>query len=223
MKYLPVVLLIVAIGIVWGLVPLLSESKGFDLSEYVRQSNRGADMSEVQSENIETAILGGGCFWCVEAVYERIDGIVSAVSGYAGGTVANPTYRQVTTGTTGHAEVVRVSYDSSKISYEEILQIFFKSHDPTTLNRQGADTGTQYRSAVFYETEEQKAIALQVREQSQELYDDPIVTEVTPLDEFYEAEDYHQDYFEQNPDAGYCRVVIAPKLKKLGLDDAPTF
>lgn len=223
MKYAIVVVILIAAGLIWGVLPAVSQSTGFDLSEYARQTNQGDEMSESQTSKTETATLGGGCFWCVEAVYERIDGVVDAVSGYAGGTVENPTYREVTTGRTGHAEVVQVTFDPEKISYEEILRIFFKSHDPTTLNRQGADVGTQYRSAVLYETEEQREIAERVRSEMQELYDDPIVTEIAPLTTFYEAEEYHQDYFEKNPYAGYCRVVIAPKLEKLGLDGAATF
>ncbi len=163
----------------------------------------------------EIAVLAGGCFWCVEAVYERIEGVVSAVSGYTGGTVPNPSYTEVTRGNTGHAEAVEITFDPGVISYEEILKVFWKSHDPTTLNRQGADVGTQYRSAIFYTNDEQKRIAEASLEEAQESFNRTIVTEITPLEEFYVAEDHHQDYFADNPNAGYCRVVIAPKLGKL--------
>ncbi len=168
---------------------------------------------------IEYAVLAGGCFWCVEAVYERIEGVKSAASGYTGGTVANPSYKRVTTGATGHAEAVKIAYDRDVISYSEILELFWKSHDPTTLNRQGADTGTQYRSAIFYSGEDQKKVAEESLEAAQNSFVDKIVTEITPLGEFYVAEEYHQDYFELNPSAGYCQYVIEPKLKKLGLTD----
>ncbi|MFP4329354.1 MAG: peptide-methionine (S)-S-oxide reductase MsrA [Alkalispirochaetaceae bacterium] len=165
----------------------------------------------------QKATLGGGCFWCLEAVYKRIDGVEEVTSGYAGGEVKDPTYREVCTGRTGHAEVVEITFDPEKISYEQILDLFWEAHDPTTLNRQGADVGTQYRSAIFYHNPEQKEIALQSKEKAQEQFKDPIVTEITELETFYPAEDYHQDYFDLNPDAGYCRVIIAPKLQKLGL------
>lgn len=169
----------------------------------------------------ETAVIGGGCFWCVEAVYERVDGILTAVSGYAGGTRENPTYEQVSTGLTGHAEVVRLVYDPRKISYERILDLFFKAHDPTTEDRQGADVGSQYRSIILYANEEQRGIA---EKKIAELdasgsFASRIVTELSPLERFWEAEDYHQDYYDKHPYAGYCRVVIAPKLKKIGLSE----
>jgi peptide-methionine (S)-S-oxide reductase len=166
----------------------------------------------------EEIVLGGGCFWCVEAVYERLDGIQNAVSGYAGGTVANPTYRQVTTGSTGHAEVVKITYDPSVISLEEVLDWFWKAHDPTTLNRQGADIGTQYRSAIYYYNDQQKAVVEGSIKKAQEDFSRPIVTEVKAMGEFYAAEDYHQDYYANNPNYGYCQVVIEPKLRKLGID-----
>ena len=222
MKTVIFICLIVTVGLVWGLFPVVSETTGFDLSEYGKQSSEGAGMSE-EPDRYESAVVGGGCFWCVEAVYERIEGVVDAVSGYAGGHVENPTYNQVTAGRTGHAEVVRVSYDPKKTSYEEILAIFFKSHDPTTQNRQGADRGTQYRSIVLYENDSQREISENVLSDSQQFYSDPIVTEIVPLEAFYEAEEYHQDYFEVNPYAGYCQLVIAPKLKKLGLEGAAMY
>lgn len=169
-----------------------------------------------ETEQTNVATLGGGCFWCLEAVYDEIEGVTSVNSGYAGGTVPDPTYKQVCTGNTGHAEVVQVTFDPSVITYREILEVFFTIHDPTTLNRQGADVGTQYRSAIFYHNEEQKQIAEETIAELTETgaFDDPIVTQVEPLTEFYEAEGYHQDYYQQNPRQPYCRAVIAPKLAK---------
>jgi peptide-methionine (S)-S-oxide reductase len=171
----------------------------------------------------EVATLGGGCFWCVEAVYERIDGIVDVVSGYAGGSTENPTYYEVTSGKTGHAEVVQVHFDPEKIGYDEVLELFWRAHDPTTLNRQGADVGTQYRSIILYSDDKQREIAerSKAKEDSSGHYPNPIVTEIEPLTAFYEAEDYHQDYYENNPYAGYCTFVIRPKLDKLGLQLEP--
>ncbi len=177
-------------------------------------------MSENNDGRIEYAVLAGGCFWCVEAVYERISGVLSTVSGYTGGTGANPTYQQVCAGTTGHAEAVRIGFDPAVISYGEILKFFWKSHDPTTLNRQGADAGTQYRSAIFYFGEGQKESAEASLEAARELFERQIVTEISPLGDFYEAEEDHQDYFKLNPMVGYCRFVIAPKLQKLELPTA---
>ena len=167
----------------------------------------------------EKATFGGGCFWCIEAVYERVEGVKSVVSGYAGGEVQNPTYEQVSTGTTGHAEVVQVEYDPEKISYAEILDLFWKAHDPTTLNRQGADAGTQYRSIILYHDEDQKTAAQNSMKAlaASKTYKGRVVTEINPLTVFYPAEEYHQDYYDRNPYAGYCAVVISPKLKKLGL------
>jgi peptide-methionine (S)-S-oxide reductase len=164
----------------------------------------------------EIATLAGGCFWCLEAVYDELRGVESVVSGYAGGHVPSPTYKAVCTGTTGHAEVVQIEFDPEVISFKELLEVFFTIHDPTTLNRQGADVGTQYRSAIFYHSPEQKAVAEKVIADISEagIWDNPIVTEVSDLDTFYPAEDYHQEYFANNPDQGYCRVVIAPKVAK---------
>jgi len=166
--------------------------------------------------NRETATLGGGCFWCLEAVYDMLRGVESVESGYAGGHVKNPNYKQVCTGTTGHAEVVQISYDPAVISFGDLLDVFFTVHDPTTLNRQGADVGTQYRSAIFYHSPEQKATAEEkIHELSAaQTWHDPVVTEITPLDTFYAAEDYHQEYFANNPNQPYCRVVVAPKVSK---------
>ena len=165
---------------------------------------------------MKKATLAGGCFWCLEAVYEQLKGVESVVSGYAGGSVENPSYQLVCSGTTGHAEVVQITYDADVISFSDLLDVFFTIHDPTTLNRQGADVGTQYRSAIFYHDDEQRAIAEQAISavNDSQLWPDPVVTEVTPLDEFYPAEDYHQHYFQRNPTQGYCRVVIAPKVTK---------
>jgi peptide-methionine (S)-S-oxide reductase len=164
----------------------------------------------------EIATLGGGCFWCLEAVYERLDGIASVQSGYAGGTVPSPTYEQVCSGTTGHAEVVQVQFDPSVLSYREVLEVFFTIHNPTTLNRQGADRGTQYRSVVFYHSPEQEATARAVIQElmDERVYEDAIVTEVKPLTAFYPAEQYHQEYFRRNPNQPYCQAVIAPKVAK---------
>ncbi len=163
---------------------------------------------------LELALLGGGCFWCVEAVYSRCVGVISAISGYAGGARPNPSYEQVCSGATGHAEVVEITYDAEIISYEEILEIFWVIHNPTTLNQQGADRGTQYRSVIYYYDEEQKAKAQQSIEAAQAIWDDPIVTELSPEPEFYEAEGYHQDYFTNHPTQGYCYAVVRPKVEK---------
>ncbi|HYY97377.1 MAG TPA: peptide-methionine (S)-S-oxide reductase MsrA [Pyrinomonadaceae bacterium] len=164
----------------------------------------------------ELATLAGGCFWCLEAVYKELRGVERVVSGYAGGHVENPTYREVCDGETGHAEVVQITFDPSEVSYRELLEVFFTIHDPTTPNRQGADVGTQYRSAVFYHSPEQRETAEQViaEMEAARVWDSPIVTEVSPLTQFYPAEDYHQDYFENNPSQPYCRAVVAPKVSK---------
>lgn len=165
---------------------------------------------------MEKATFGGGCFWCVEAIFERVNGVHSVESGYSGGQVQNPSYEQVSSGTTGHAEVVQITYDPGVVSYLELLEIFFKTHDPTTLNRQGADVGTQYRSIVLYHNEEQKAQASEVirKLDEEEIWKDPIVTAVEPFEAFYSAEAYHQEYYENNPNRGYCRLVITPKVEK---------
>jgi peptide-methionine (S)-S-oxide reductase len=164
----------------------------------------------------EVATLAGGCFWCLEAVYDDLRGVESVESGYAGGDVPNPTYRQVCSGTTGHAEVVQVTFDPNVVSFREILEIFFAIHDPTTLNLQGADVGTKYLSAIFYRSPEQKETAEELIAElnAEQIWDAPIVTEVAPLDKFYVAEDYHQEYFAQNPAQPYCRAVVAPKVAK---------
>lgn len=162
----------------------------------------------------QTATLGGGCFWCTEAVFQQIRGVHAVESGYCGGQVHQPSYEQICTGRTGHAEVVRLQFDPAVISYEDILEIFFTIHDPTTLNRQGADTGTQYRSVIYFHDEQQKQIAQKVMQRAAAIWDDPIVTEVSPAPMFYVAEAYHQNYFRQNPQQGYCAFVVAPKVAK---------
>ena len=166
--------------------------------------------------NLQTATLAGGCFWCLEAVFDEVKGVHGVESGYAGGQMDNPSYRDVCTGMTGHAEVVQIHFDPSVVSYRDLLNVFFAIHDPTTLNRQGADVGTQYRSAIFYHDEEQKKTAEELIEElnAQNIWDRPIVTEVTQLDKFYMAEDYHQEYFARNPYQPYCQAVVAPKVAK---------
>ncbi len=161
-----------------------------------------------------TATLGGGCFWCLEAIFTDLEGVNSVLPGYSGGHVENPTYKQVCTGQTGHAEVTRITYDADVISYKELLEVFFSTHNPTTLNRQGGDIGTQYRSVVFYESPEQQKDAQEIMAKMADLWDDPIVTELTGLSIFYPAEDYHREYFAENPQQGYCQMVIAPKVVK---------
>jgi len=165
----------------------------------------------------EVATLAGGCFWCLEAAFQDLKGVENVQSGYAGGRVTNPSYEDVCTGTTGHAEVVQITFDPQVVSFEDLLHVYFTIHDPTTLNRQGADVGTQYRSAIFYQSPEQKATAERViaELQAQKLWDEPVVTELKPLTAFYPAEEYHRDYFRRNPNQGYCQAVIAPKVAKV--------
>ena len=170
-------------------------------------------MSE-QPSTLDKATLGGGCFWCIEAIFEQLDGVQEAVSGYAGGTVENPTYESVCTGQTGHAEVVQIHFDPDRASYKQLLEVFFKAHDPTTLNRQGVDTGTQYRSIILYHDDDQKAAAEKAIAKASTIWPDPVVTELAPLETFHEAEVKHQDYYRNNPGAPYCVAVIAPKLGK---------
>jgi len=176
-------------------------------------TTRGRDHMDGKTE---LATFGGGCFWCVEAIFDRVTGVQKVISGYSGGTVSNPTYKQITTGSTGHAEVVQIRFDPNQISYLELLEIFFKTHDPTTLNRQGPDVGTQYRSIVLYHTQEQRIQAQEVIEELNEarIWESPIVTQVVPFETFYTAENYHQEYFENNPNQGYCRMVVQPKVEK---------
>ena len=181
-------------------------------------ANSFAQITTLQkaNENLETITLAGGCYWCVEAVYEQLDGVKSAVSGFAGGKMANPSYEDVSTGRTGYAEVVQITYDKTKTNLDEIFKVFFTVHDPTTLNRQGADVGTQYRSAIFYKNEAQKKAAQSIIAAltKAKVYDSPIVTTLEPLAKFYPAEAYHQNYYENNKDQPYCQMVIQPKLEK---------
>jgi peptide-methionine (S)-S-oxide reductase len=180
------------------------------------QMTAANDKRSEDASRAEIATLGGGCFWCLEAVFDELRGVQEVVSGYSGGTVPDPTYEQVCTGTTDHAEVVQVTFDPEDVSFREILEVYYSIHDPTTLNRQGADVGTQYRSVIFYHTPEQKRVAEEVIAQLDEagVWDDPIVTEVTPASAFYAAEDYHQEYFRRNQSQPYCQIVVAPKVAK---------
>jgi peptide-methionine (S)-S-oxide reductase len=180
------------------------------------QCNRPIIKNMEQYNKYETAVFGSGCFWCTEAIFESLEGVISVESGYAGGKLKNPTYTEVCSGLTGHAEVVRIVYNPEKASFEFLLSVFFKTHDPTALNYQGNDHGTQYRSVIFYTTEQQKLTAIRIIESlnSEKAYDKPVVTEVSALAEFYPAEDYHQDYYKKNPNQGYCQFVVQPKLEK---------
>jgi peptide-methionine (S)-S-oxide reductase len=181
------------------------------------QSEVGNDKGANQKmENLEKATFGSGCFWCTEAVFERLNGVQKVVSGYAGGTVENPTYEKVCTGKTGHAEVTQITYDPKVITYDELLEVFWKTHDPTTLNRQGNDVGTQYRSVIFYHNNEQKRLAEKYKEELNKsgIWDKPIVTEIAPYTNFYPAEKYHQNYYDNNPALPYCSFVITPKVEK---------
>ncbi len=178
--------------------------------------NEKVEMNQAINNSLQTATFGSGCFWCSEAIYERVKGAISVVSGYSGGKIANPTYEEVCSGTTGHAEVIQIKFDSTVVSYDELLEVFWKTHDPTTLNRQGADIGTQYRSVIFYHNEEQKkkAESYKLELNKAEIWKDSIVTEISPYKNFYPAEKYHQNYYEQNPNQGYCSYVITPKIEK---------
>ena len=171
---------------------------------------------EMKGETLKSAVFAGGCFWCTEAIFSQLKGVEKVVSGYSGGKTVNPTYKEVCTGMTGHAECTRITYDPDQITFAELLEVFWTTHDPTTLNRQGADSGTQYRSAIFYTDEEQKqeAIAYKAKLEKQKIWDHPIVTEITRFEKFYPAEDYHQSYYSGNSEQGYCRIVITPKLEK---------
>ena len=168
----------------------------------------------VLPENLELATLGGGCFWCVEAIYQDLKGVTKVESGYSGGEIDNPSYREVCSGLSGHAEVIQVTFDRTQISFRDILDVFFTVHDPTTLNRQGNDVGTQYRSVIYYHSPEQMEIAQAAKTAAGEIWDDPIVTEISPYGKFFKAEDYHQNYFKDNQNQPYCSIVIAPKVRK---------
>ena len=179
------------------------------------KQNKQLYKDSVMSNNTDTAIFAMGCFWCTEAMFEELKGVQSVESGYSGGTVNNPSYEQVCTGTTGHAEATKIIFDPSVISFEDLTKVFFTVHDPTTLNRQGADAGTQYRSAIFYLNDKQKEIAEKTKKEfAPTIWDDTVVTEITAFNNFFVAEDYHQNYYTNNPNQGYCRVVISPKVKK---------
>jgi peptide-methionine (S)-S-oxide reductase len=196
-------------------INLFTASYNLSYSQIIK--NTEMDKTDHKSgKKLETATFGTGCFWCTEAIFERLDGVEKVISGYSGGHIKNPSYKEVCTGTTGHAEVIRIYFDPEVISYEELLDVFWQTHDPTTLNRQGNDVGTQYRSVIFYHNEEQKKIAEKSKQEMDHsgTFADPIVTEISPLINFYEAENYHQDYFENNPNQPYCSVIIAPKVKK---------
>lgn len=175
----------------------------------------GHAMEAAEATKTEKAVFGGGCFWCLEAVFETFDGVKSVVSGYAGGRTQNPTYEQICTGESGHAEVVQIEYDPAKISFDQLLEIFWITHDPTTLNRQGPDAGTQYRSIVLYQNEKEKAASEKSKQTAAKKFSDPIVTEIVALQKFYPAEAYHQDYYRRNPNKPYCAIYITPKLQKL--------
>jgi peptide-methionine (S)-S-oxide reductase len=200
------------------MAPRRPDHNGIDVTTPVRRGRcrRSEIMSQGSITNRETATLGGGCFWCLEAVYELLKGVDAVVSGYAGGSVPNPSYQHVCSGTTGHAEVVQITFDSAVITYREVLDVFFTIHDPTTLNRQGHDVGTQYRSIILYHSPEQQTIAEQVLGEMDQakLWPAPIVTTVEPLTAFYPAEEYHQHYFAQNPQQPYCQAIVAPKVAK---------
>ncbi len=192
----------------------------FAFAAYLLFSQKMIDKKTENNQIIESkmalATFGNGCFWCTEAIFQQLKGVENVVPGYAGGAIKNPTYQEVCTGNTGHAEVIQISYDPEVITYRELLDVFFYTHDPTTLNRQGNDVGTQYRSAIYYHNDEQKKDAEKIIEllELEKIYDDKIVTEITPLDTFYLAENYHNDYYDNNKDQAYCRAVINPKLDK---------
>ncbi len=204
------------IGSQW-LAAILAGFLAISCQASTASSETQTTMAIQDTTHLSQATFGAGCFWCVEAVFEELKGVVDAEAGYSGGTIKNPGYREVCTGRTGHAEVARIYFDPAIISFEQLVTVFFHSHDPTTLNRQGADVGTQYRSVIFYHNEEQKAIAERVKAETDAsgLWDNPIVTVIEPLTNYYKAEDYHQQYFENNPNQGYCSYVIAPKVQKM--------
>jgi peptide-methionine (S)-S-oxide reductase len=189
-----------------------------DFSQATTAGNEDASPSSpgAETDSLQVATFGAGCFWCVEAVFQELDGVVKVESGYSGGRLKNPTYKQVCTGRTGHAEVCQISFDPQKISFDDLLEVFWQTHDPTTLNRQGADVGTQYRSVIFYHNEQQKETAQKRKKQLNDasIWPNPIVTEISEFKDFYKAEGYHQNYFKDNPFNGYCQIVIRPKVEK---------
>lgn len=205
------------IALIFVMTIFSCQLKGKNSKEEVTENTKENTTNTMENMNTETAIFAGGCFWCTEAFFTDLKGVEKVVSGYIGGTVKNPTYKEVCSGTTGHAEAVKIIYNPKEVAYEDLLEIFFATHDPTTLNRQGADVGTQYRSEVFYTNDEQKKAAenfIQLLE-SQNIFGSPIVTKVSEASTFYPAEDYHQDYYAQNSNQPYCQAVISPKLEKL--------
>lgn len=201
---------------IFSLFAFIGCNQAQNQSKEFRKNNSIKKIKKVMNTNLEVATFGGGCYWCMEAIFQRLDGVVKVESGFSGGHVKNPTYREVCTGTTGHAEVIQITFDANKISFTEVLKVFFTMHDPTTLNRQGNDVGTQYRSAVFYHNDAQKDAAEEIITElnKAKVYPTPIVTEVTKFDTFYKAEDYHQDYYNQHSGEGYCQYVIQPKIEK---------
>ncbi|HTG65866.1 MAG TPA: peptide-methionine (S)-S-oxide reductase MsrA [Flavobacterium sp.] len=190
--------------------------KAFLIILLISMSITGQNNAKKSNPNLETITLGGGCYWCIEAIFENLIGVKTVVSGFSGGKTANPSYEEVCTGKTGHAEVVQITFDKKQTNLDEILKVFFTIHDPTTLNRQGADVGTQYRSVIFYRNEAQRKTAQEIINQlnTAKAYNNPIVTKIEPFTKFYDAEDYHQDYYEYNKNKPYCRMVIQPKLEK---------
>src|SRR6185437_2673672 len=195
-------------------VVLAAVATGCSQSTNANQASMESDQSSMDTNQTEIATFGGGCFWCMEAEYQKVPGVVHITSGFAGGHTQNPTYQEVCTGDTGHAEVTQIEFDPKKVSYEKLLNYFWDAHDPTTLNRQGADTGTQYRSIILYNNDAQKAAAEKSKVEAQSRFKSPIVTEIVPLTKFYAAEDYHQNYYNDNPNAGYCLFTIKPKVEK---------
>jgi peptide-methionine (S)-S-oxide reductase len=203
------------LNVIYTLILITTFALGCNQSKTETKIQKKEFMS-TQNKNLDTATFGTGCFWCTEAIFERVKGVVSVVSGYSGGTLENPTYKEVCEGTTGHAECTQITFDPKVISYDELLEIFWKIHDPTTLNRQGNDVGTQYRSVIFYHNDEQKQKAEYYKNKltEEKIWDKPIVTEITKFVKFYPAEDYHQEYYDNNPNQGYCAYVITPKVEK---------
>ena len=198
------------------LLPLIMLLAGASCGQKTSENKTAMNNQSTENTKLALATFGNGCFWCTEAIFQRLKGVSKVVSGYTGGKVKNPTYKEVCTGLTGHAEAIQITYDPKVISYPELLEVFWQTHDPTTLNRQGADVGTQYRSAIFYHTDEQKKLADEYKKKLTEsgAFDDPIVTEITPITEYYPAENYHQNYYNLNGSAPYCSYVIQPKIDK---------
>jgi methionine-S-sulfoxide reductase len=186
------------------------------ISSELKSSMPSNKNMETKETGLKTVVFAGGCFWCTEAIFNELKGVQKVVSGYSGGKVPNPTYNEVCTGLTGHAECTQITYNPEQITFAELLEVFWMTHDPTTLNRQGADSGTQYRSAIFYTDEDQKqqAIAYKAKLEKEKIWENPIITEITKFEKFYPAEDYHQEYYQNNPNQGYCRIVITPKIEK---------